>query len=81
VIGSGREEHTNYIIAAQKQLAVSRVQMDLLMVWKDMRLSGESLNRLRKETLQTICNDMGEEPGKRATKADIVEMLKSLLKP
>jgi hypothetical protein len=72
-IGSTKKEHTEYITEAQQALATGGMRMD---IWKEMGLSKGDLNKLRTDTLRTICNDIGaRDPGSTATKKALVEAL------
>ena len=72
-IGSTKKEHTEYITEAQQASTAGGMRMD---IWKKMKLSKEDLNKLRVDTLRTICNNIGaRDPGSTATKKALVEAL------
>ena len=73
-ISSTKEEYIGYITRAQQALAARGI--DLLGIWKVIKLSEGDLNKLRVETLRTICNSIGARgPGPTATKKDLVKAL------
>lgn len=72
-VGSTKRRHMEYITRAQQELAAGGMQVD---IWKSMGLSKGDLNRLRVDTLRTICNSIGIRGlGPNATKRTLVEAL------